>query len=112
MKSFDPIVNIFLVPLDSGGFGIRVIKHSGACGFLSEKGITSYQKEAVSISNNATITLGNFLDLQNYKFKEGVPININVLNDENKSQTNTSYNWTGSVLKWNAEVVDNFQPSV
>lgn len=112
MKSFDSIVNILLVPLDSGGFGLKVVKISGVCGYITEKGISSNPKDAVSISNSATITLNTFSELQSYKFKENIPVNINVLNDEDKSQTNTSYNWTGSILKWNAEVVDEFQPSI
>lgn len=112
MKSFDPIVNIFLVPLDSGGFGLRMIKASGACGFLSESGITSDSRKAVSLSNATTITLKTFEELENYKFKENIPVSINVLNDESKNQENTSYNWTGSILKWNAEVVETYQPEI
>ena len=64
------------------------------------------------ISNSVqNITVANFSDLQAYAFSSQ-PLRINVVDDEDKGQQNTAYYWTGSVLKWAAEVEDDFQPTV
>lgn len=57
------------------------------------------------------ITFDTYLALKNHTFTTQ-SLQINILNDEDKGQENTSYNWTGSVLKWNAEVEDDFQPTI
>lgn len=109
-----PIVNIF-TDIDSNGNPVLRIQYaSGKCGYVTNNGITSgnNNNEVINIFGTRTITLNTFADLQEYNFKSGVPIDINILNDENKVQQNTAYSWTGTTLKWRAEVVDDFQPTI
>lgn len=106
----DAIIDIALVPV-SGGYAFKVTKKSCKTGFITANGLSSKPDGAIKVSSGLEITLPTFAALQEYKFtKESVRINI--LNDEAKNQQNTAYNWTGSVLKWEAEIVDTFQPNI
>lgn len=58
------------------------------------------------------LSFDTFADLQEYSFETGVPVEIHVLEDENKNQQDTSYVWTGRILKWRAEVTDVWQPTL
>lgn len=108
-----PIVNIFTDIDPNGSPMLKVQYASGKCGYVTSNGITSgNNNEVINIFGTRTITLNTFADLQAYNFKSGVPIDINVLNDEDKGQQNTAYAWTGTTLKWRAEVVDDFQPTI
>ena len=68
-------------------------------------------KSVSCLQNNAILqeTLNTFADLQNYKFSNK-PVRFDILNDEDKDQENTAYFWNGTILKWSAEVEDDFQP--
>lgn len=57
------------------------------------------------------LTFNTFADLQTYAFQDNVPVEIHVLNDEDKNQLDTAYVWTGRVLKWKAEINDAWQPA-
>ena len=109
-----PIVNIF-TDIDKNGSPVLKVQYaSGKCGYVTSNGITSGNNdtEVINIFGTRTITLNTFADLQEYNFKSGVPIDINVLNDEDKGQQNTAYAWTGTTLKWRAEVNDVWQPTI
>ncbi len=108
--AIDPINNIELVSAN-GGLILKITRVSCKTGYVTQRGISGDINNAF-IFSPLDITVDTFADLQAYDFKPGIPVEINVVNDENKGQENTSYNWTGSVLKWNAEVEDAYQPTI
>lgn len=105
----DPIINLFLVNTPNGT-ALKIVRLSGACGYVSTNGITGRIENATNLNAFEDLELGTYAEMMAYNFKEGVPITIHVLTDENKNQDNTTYKWTGSVLKWGAEVVNDDQP--
>jgi hypothetical protein len=107
----DPIMSLMIEQVDGKSY-LKVVKRSGRCAYVTSRGLSSTPDSNTALSNTQTITLDTFAQLQAYQFKSGVPVYINVLNDENKNQEDTSYSWTGSTLKWNAEVEDQWQPTI
>lgn len=106
----DPIMNMFTESVD-GQVLLKVVRRSGKCGYVTSRGISAKPENATELSGVQTITVNTYEELQEYNFKAGVPVYINVLEDEDKSQPNTSYSWTGAVLKWNAENINSWQPN-
>jgi len=106
----DAIVDLELVE-STGGFVLKITRLSCKTGYVTVNGISGKITNALTISGSKTITLNSFSELEEYEFTD-TPVNFNIIEDEDKNQENTSYNWTGSVLKWNAEVVDDFQPTI
>lgn len=108
--NYDPINNIILEETD-GGYVFKVTRVSCKTGYITTKGISGKPENAIIISGLQSVTLDTFAQLQSYDFTS-TPTRFNIFNDEDKGQENTAYNWTGSILKWNAEVVDDFQPTI
>lgn len=112
-NKFGPIINIFTDVDKNGNPVLRVQYASGKCGYVTNRGVVSGGiDEAINIFGTRTITLETYADLQAYEFKSGVPVEFTVVNDENKTRTNTFYKWTGEVLKWTPEVDNIWQPTI